>query len=82
MDRLLEVRRVTRVMAGGKRFSFRASVVVGDGAGLVHWLSREDGSALTRMATDGSTVASAPVLAADTLVVVTRSGGIFGFKPE
>lgn len=35
MDRLLEVRRVTRVMAGGKRFSFRASVVVGDGRGRV-----------------------------------------------
>jgi len=34
-DRLLEVRRVTRVMAGGKRFSFRASVVVGDLRGRV-----------------------------------------------
>lgn len=34
-DRLLEVRRVTRVMAGGKRFSFRAAVVVGDGRGKV-----------------------------------------------
>lgn len=34
-DRLLEVRRVTRVMAGGKRFSFRAAVVVGDGKGRV-----------------------------------------------
>ncbi|MEK9194607.1 MAG: 30S ribosomal protein S5 [Patescibacteria group bacterium] len=29
-DKVLEVRRVTRVMAGGKRFSFRATVVVGD----------------------------------------------------
>jgi small subunit ribosomal protein S5 len=35
LDRLLEVRRVTRVMAGGKRFSFRAAVVVGDGRGKV-----------------------------------------------
>lgn len=34
-DRLLEVRRVTRVMAGGKRFSFRATVVVGNGRGKV-----------------------------------------------
>lgn len=34
-DRLLEVRRVTRVMAGGKRFSFRAAVVVGDMRGKV-----------------------------------------------
>lgn len=58
------------------------SVVVGDDTGLVHWLSREDGSALTRVATDGSAVVVAPVLAGGTLVVVTRSGGIFGFKPE
>ncbi len=58
------------------------SVVVGDENGLVHWLSREDGSALTRVATDGSAVATAPVLAAGTLLVVTRNGGIFGFKPD
>ncbi|NDP37783.1 MAG: outer membrane protein assembly factor BamB [Rhodoferax sp.] len=58
------------------------SVAVGDDAGLVHLLSREDGSALTRVATDGSAVVAAPVLAAGTLVVVTRSGGVFGFVPE
>jgi outer membrane protein assembly factor BamB len=58
------------------------SVVVGDDTGLVHLLSREDGSALTRVATDGSAIAAAPVLAGGTLVVVTRNGGIFGFKPE
>ncbi len=34
-DRLLEVRRVTRVMAGGKRFSFRATVVIGNLRGKV-----------------------------------------------
>ena len=58
------------------------SVAVGDDAGLVHWLSREDGSVLTRMTTDGSGIATAPVLAGGTVVVVTRNGGIFGFKPE
>ncbi len=58
------------------------SVVVGDENGLVHWLSREDGSALTRVATDGSAVVTAPVLVAGTLLVVTRNGGIFGFKPD
>ena len=58
------------------------SVAVGDDAGLVHLLSREDGSALTRVATDGSAVVAAPVLAAGTLVVVTRNGGVFGFMPE
>jgi outer membrane assembly lipoprotein YfgL len=58
------------------------SVVVGDATGLVHWLSRDDGALLNRMATDGSAVVSGPVLADGTLVVVTRQGGIFGFKPE
>jgi outer membrane assembly lipoprotein YfgL len=58
------------------------SIVVGDDAGLVHLVSREDGSAITRVSTDGSAVAAAPVLADGTLVVVTRSGGIFGFMPE
>jgi outer membrane protein assembly factor BamB len=58
------------------------SVAVGDEAGLVHWFSREDGAALTRVATDGSAIVAAPVLAAGTLVVVTHSGGVFGFKPE
>ncbi len=57
------------------------SVVIGDSTGLVHFLSREDGSPLDRVDTDGSAVAAAPVLAGDTLVVVTRNGGIFGFVP-
>lgn len=58
------------------------SVVVGDGTGLVHFLSREDGSPLTRMSTDGSAIAADPVLAGNTVVVVTRNGGVFGFQPE
>lgn len=58
------------------------SVVVGDGGGLLHFFSREDGSPLTRLSTDGSPIVAAPVLAGNTLVVVTRQGNIFGFKPE
>jgi outer membrane protein assembly factor BamB len=58
------------------------SVVIGDSAGYVHFLSREDGRLLTRLATDGSGIAATPVVAADTLVVVTRKGGIFGFRPR
>lgn len=58
------------------------SVVVGDGMGLVHFLSREDGSPLNRMTTDGSAIDIAPVAAADTLVVVTKNGGVFGFRPN
>lgn len=58
------------------------SVVVGDGTGLVHFVSREDGSLLNRLATDGSPIVTPPVLAGNTVVVVTRSGGVFGFQPE
>ncbi|MFT4240773.1 MAG: outer membrane protein assembly factor BamB [Acidovorax sp.] len=58
------------------------SVVVGDDTGLVHILSRADGAPLNRIATDGSGIAAAPSVAADTLVVVTRNGGVYGFRPE
>jgi outer membrane protein assembly factor BamB len=58
------------------------SIAVGDGNGFVHLLSREDGSLNNRLATDGSAVAAAPVLSGNTLVVVTRSGGVFGFVPQ
>ncbi len=34
-DSVLEIRRVTRVVAGGKRFSFRATVVIGNRKGVV-----------------------------------------------
>lgn len=34
-DKVLEVRRVTRVVAGGKRFSFRAVAVLGNGQGKI-----------------------------------------------
>ncbi|MGC9046823.1 MAG: ribosomal protein S5 [Minisyncoccia bacterium] len=34
-EKVLDIRRVTRVVAGGKRFSFRAVVVVGDQKGKV-----------------------------------------------
>ena len=58
------------------------SVAIGDGQGFVHFLAKEDGALLARVPTDGSAIAAAPVLAAGTLVVVTRNGGIFGFRPE
>lgn len=58
------------------------SVAIGDAGGLLHLLSRENGSLLNRLSTDGSAIVAAPVLVGSTLVVVTRSGGIFGFTPE
>jgi len=48
----------------------------------VHLLSREDGAPLNRLSTDGSGIASAPVQAGNTLVVVTRNGAVTGFKPD
>ena len=58
------------------------AVVTADESGLVHVLAKKDGSHLNRLTTDGSGVAVAPVVAADTLVVVTRGGGIYGFRPD
>ena len=58
------------------------SVVVGDESGVVHFLSREDGAPLNRVTTDESGIAVEPVAAADTLVVVTRKGNIYGFRPD
>jgi outer membrane assembly lipoprotein YfgL len=58
------------------------SVAVGDDFGFVHMLNREDGTLLTRLATDGSAIAAAPVAAGNTLVVVTRNGGVYGFVPQ
>ena len=72
----LKYRGLTAPLAVGR------SIAVGDNTGLVHLLSREDGSPLNRVSTDGSAIVAAPVLAGDSLIVVTRSGGVFGFKPE
>lgn len=58
------------------------SIAVGDAAGFVHLLSRQDGTVLNRLTTDGSGVAATPVLVGDTLVVVTRKGNVFGFQPQ
>jgi hypothetical protein len=58
------------------------AIAVGDSTGLVHFLSKTDGSSLNRIATDGSAMAAAPVVVGNTLVVVTRNGGVFGFIAE
>lgn len=71
-----------RYRAQGAPLLLGRSLVVSDSAGLLHLLSREDGSLLNRLSTDGSALAAAPVLAGNTLVVVTRAGGVFGFVPE
>ncbi len=57
-------------------------VAVGDATGTVHLLSREDGSELTRLTTDGSAVVGGPVLAGQVLLVQTRNGGVFAWRPQ
>lgn len=58
------------------------SVAIGDFTGFIHLLSREDGSLLNRLPTDGSAITAAPVLAGNTLIAVTHNGGVYGFQPE
>ena len=62
--------------------SLGRSVIVGDNSGNVHFLSREDGSPLARVTPDGSAIVATPVVANDTLIVVTRNGSVFGYAPE
>ncbi|MCZ8255877.1 MAG: outer membrane protein assembly factor BamB, partial [Polaromonas sp.] len=58
------------------------SIAIGDFAGYVHLLSREDGSLLNRLPTDGTAITATPVLAGNTLIAVTQGGGIYGFQPQ
>jgi outer membrane protein assembly factor BamB len=72
----LQFRGLTAPLALGQ------SVAMGDATGLLHFLSREDGSLLNRLPTDGSAIVAAPVLAGGSVVVVTKAGGVYGFRPE
>jgi outer membrane protein assembly factor BamB len=58
------------------------SAVFGDYKGFVHFLSRDDGSFVARVPTDGSRISAPPVVAGDTLVVQTKDGNLFGFRPR
>ena len=58
------------------------TVIFGDAEGQVHFLDRADGKTLLRLATDGSPVVGVPVRSGNTILVVTRNGGLFAFRPE
>jgi outer membrane assembly lipoprotein YfgL len=58
------------------------SVVFGDADGSLHWLSRAKGEAQARVTTDGSAISVPPVVLGGLLIVVTRSGGVFAFRPS
>jgi outer membrane protein assembly factor BamB len=57
-------------------------VIFGDAEGQVHFLDRADGKTLLRLPTDGSPVVAAPAYTGNTVLVVTRNGGLFAFRPE
>jgi outer membrane protein assembly factor BamB len=62
--------------------SIGPTVAFGDFEGYVHFLDRKDGQTLLRLSTDGSPVVGKPVLSGTTLLVVTRNGGLFAFRPQ
>ena len=72
----LKYRSLTAPLAVGR------SLVIGENNGTLHFVSRDDGSALNRLTPDGSAIAATPVLSGNTVVVVTRNGGVFGYRPE
>lgn len=58
------------------------AVVFGDAEGVLHFLSRDQGAAVLRLPTDGSAILSAPVISGSTMLVFTKAGGVFAFRPE
>ncbi|HEX7384926.1 MAG TPA: PQQ-binding-like beta-propeller repeat protein, partial [Burkholderiaceae bacterium] len=58
------------------------AVVFGDAEGYVHFLARDSGVTLQRLPTDGTAVVGKPALAGTTLLVVTRGGGVYAFRPS
>ncbi|CAE6690497.1 Outer membrane protein assembly factor BamB [Paraburkholderia domus] len=58
------------------------AAVLGDYQGFVHFLSRDDGTLVARVKTDGSPITAAPVLAGETLVVQTHDGDLYGYRPR
>ncbi len=73
---LLLHRGLTAPLAAGR------SIALGDAQGYVHVLARQDGKLLNRLATDGSAIVSAPLLAGNNLLVLTRKGVLHAWRPE
>jgi outer membrane protein assembly factor BamB len=56
--------------------SYGRVVAVGDYQGYVHLLSREDGSMLGRVETDGSAIKSAPQVVGNSMIFQTQAGTV------
>lgn len=72
----LSLRRLTAPVAR------RGYVAVADAEGIVHFLSREDGSFIARLETDGSPVVAPPQKLGNGLLVQTSKGGIYAIEAE
>ena len=62
--------------------SYGRFVAVGDYQGFIHFLSREDGAFLARVATDGSAVMATPLVAGSNLIFQTQSGTVIAIAVE
>lgn len=58
------------------------TVVFGDNEGYVHFLAAASGEQQLRLPTDGSPVVATPALSGSTVLVATRSGAFFAFRPN
>ena len=57
------------------------SVVFGDSDGTLHWFARDTGEVQLRLSTDGGAISVPPAVSGPTVLVVTRKGGLFAFRP-
>jgi outer membrane assembly lipoprotein YfgL len=57
-------------------------VVFGDADGYVHFLAASTGETQLRLVTDGSPVVGTPVVSGTTVLVTTRDGGVFAYRPN
>jgi len=71
----LQNRRLSAPLVAG------GTVAFGDAEGTVHFFTRDKGTPVLRLATDGSAVVAAPVVSGTTMLVVTRNGGLFAMRP-
>lgn len=62
--------------------SYGRTVAVGDYQGYIHFLSREDGAFIGRVATDGSAINADPVIAGTNLIFQTQSGTVTALAVE
>jgi outer membrane protein assembly factor BamB len=62
--------------------SYGRAVAVGDYQGYVHFLAREDGKLLARVALDGSPITGNPVLAGSNLIFQTQNGTVAAIAVE